>query len=440
MTKLCLISLGCSKNLVDAETMLGILKSEGYKIISKPETADVLIVNTCGFIDSAKEESINTILEMANYKKGACRLLIVTGCLAQRYSDDILKEMPEVDAIVGVGDYALIAEIIKKAEDGERISCCSGMGKAIPENLPRLVSTPTYTAYLKIAEGCDNRCTYCSIPSIRGSYKSREMEAILKEAKELVIGGAKELIVIAQDTTRYGLDLYGKKRLAQLLREICKIDDLVWVRVHYLYPEAVDDELIKVFKEEKKIVKYMDLPIQHANDEILRRMGRHTSKAQITGLMKKLREAIPEIAIRTSLIAGFPGETKEQFNELLEFVKEMKFDRLGAFPYSQEEGTPAALLPHQIDEDVKQDRYEKLMEAQKEVSKELAEKSIGESITVLVEGFEDYLYFGRSYRDSVDIDPKVYFGAKKELSEGDFACVKILACEDYDLLGEMQDE
>ena len=391
------VSLGCPKNLVDTEVMLGILGSEGYQIVSDPSEADVIVVNTCGFIESAKEESIQTILEMAEYKKERCKLLIMSGCLAERYHDDILKELPEVDAVIGTGDYS------------------------------------------KIADGCDNCCTYCIIPKLRGKYRSRKMEDILREAAALAQDGVRELIVIAQDTTRYGIDLYGKYRLAELLRELCKIDGVHWIRVHYLYPEVITDELIAAFREETKIVKYMDIPIQHCNDTVLKRMGRHGGKRQLCELLSKLRREIPDLVIRTSLIAGFPGETQEQFDELLQFVKDMKFERLGAFAYSQEEDTPAAKLPQQLPQEVKESRAAQILEVQAQISEQHQHGMLGKRLEVLTEGYDmdNLMYFGRSYADSIDVDATVYFAAEEEVETGSFVTVEILDADAYDLTGKM---
>lgn len=432
-----IVSLGCAKNLVDTEVMLGVLGREGYHIVAEPEEADVIIVNTCAFIDSAKEESIRTILEMAAYKEeGKCRLLIVCGCMAERYHDDIMAELPEVDAVVGTGDYVKIAEVIRQAEAGEKVVLFGHMNDSLPEET-RMLSTPSYMAYLKVADGCDNNCTYCIIPKLRGHYRSRPMEEIIAEAKKLAEGGVRELIVIAQDTSRYGVDLYGKSRLPKLLSELCAIDGIHWVRVLYLYPEAITDELIDVFAKEDKIVKYMDIPIQHANDVVLKRMGRHLTNAQLVALIEKLRERIPGIVLRTSLIAGFPGETEEQFSDLLSFVGFAKFNRLGAFAYSCEEGTPAARLPEQIDEEVKADRAAQVIACQAEISQRLQEAYLGETLEVLVEGYdeESLMYYGRSAGDAPEVDNTVFFAAEDELSAGDFVFVEILQAEPYELIG-----
>lgn len=436
--KIGFISLGCSKNLVDSENMIGILTEKGYEITENIEEAEVIIVNTCAFIDSAKAESIETILDAASYKEtGACKTLICAGCLSERYKDEILSELPELDAIVGVQDYDRIAEAIEEAEKGGNKMFFGG--NASDKTLPRIITTPKHTAYLKIAEGCDNFCSYCAIPFIRGRYKSRPMEEIVAEAETLASSGVKELIVIAQDTSRYGVDLYKEKKLPELLGRLCRIDAVKWVRVHYCYPEEINDEIIEVFKTEEKIVKYMDIPIQHADDEILKKMNRKTTGEELRTLINKLRKEIPGIAIRTSLIAGFPGETEEQFETLCNFVKEMKFERLGAFAYSAEEGTRAAKMENQIDDDIKEERAGILMDIQNKVAEENGKAFIGKTLTVLTEGFdeESCLYFGRSYMDSLDVDAFVYFGAEEEINAGEFVNVRIMDYVDYDLTGEM---
>ena len=430
-------SLGCSKNLIDSEQMLGLLEQSGYEIVENEEDADILIVNTCTFIESAKMESIECILELAQYKKtGHCKYLIVTGCLAQRYKEQILSELPEVDAVIGTNEYDKIADVIRSLDEEQekRLFCAE---TPLLCETSRLRSTPGYTAYLKIAEGCDNHCTYCVIPSIRGRYRSRRMEDIISEAKELVADGVKELVVIAQDTTRYGKDLYGEYRLAELLRELCHIDNIEWVRVHYCYPEIVTDKLIDVFAEESKLCNYFDIPIQHCSDGILKRMGRRTNKKQITELIARIRHRLPDAVIRTSLIVGFPGETEEEFEELRQFVEETKFDRLGVFAYSREEDTPAYDMDNQIDEEEKERRRELLMMVQSEISQQLNEDKIGKIVRVLVEGKDEIIksYYGRTYADSIEIDGKVFFKSDKPLKEGDFASVKIEQVLEYDLFG-----
>lgn len=434
MNSIGIISLGCSKNLTDSEVMLGVL-SENYRIEPDISEADIIIVNTCCFIDDAKQESINAVLDAAEYKKNKCKKLVVAGCLAQRYKSEIIKEIPEVDVIIGTADYHRIGEILaldKKEVFGDinqspDYSC-----------IPRINSMPFYTAYLKIADGCDNRCTYCVIPSIRGRFRSRSIEELVDEAVKLSECGVRELIIIAQNTTDYGIDIYGKRSLAKLLTELSKIEKIDWVRLHYAYPEGIDDELLSVIAENKKICKYLDIPIQHANDTVLKRMGRRCTKTEMTVLFDKIRKNIPGVTLRTSVIAGFPGETEEQFSELCEFIKDVRFDRLGAFAYSREDGTAAAKMNEQLDEDEKQIRAERLMEIQREISLENNKRKIGKTFHVLTEGFDDeqMLYFGRSEADSTEIDGNVYFGSEREISEGEFTDVKILDCSEYDLFGK----
>ncbi len=438
MKKVSLVSLGCSKNLVDAEEMLGLLEDNGFEIAENEEEADVMIVNTCAFIDSAKQESIDCILELASYKeKNPDRLLVVTGCMSQRYKEELKKEIPEVDIVIGTNEYGKIAEILQNYNSG--IYCSD---EYMDVRLRRVVTTPPYMAYLKIAEGCDNHCTYCVIPSIRGKYRSRSMEDIIDEAKELVTDGAKELVVIAQDTTRYGIDRYGEYKLPELLKNLCRIDGVHWIRVHYCYPELITDELIEVFANEEKICNYLDIPIQHCNDEILKLMGRRTNKEEICNLIKKLRERIPGVVLRTSLIAGFPGETEEQFEELRDFVTEAEFDRLGVFAYSQEEGTAAAKLKGQLDEDEKLARQEMLMVDQAAVSEELNQKKIGKAFEVLTEGYDAIvkMYYGRTYGDSEEIDGKVFFTSKEKINAGEFVTVQITDYTEYDLYGEREEK
>ncbi len=433
-----IVSLGCAKNLVDTEAMLGILGHEGFQIVSEPQEADIIIVNTCAFIDSAKEESIQTILEMAAYKEERCRLVIVCGCMAERYHDEILTELPEVDAVVGTGDYHKIAEVIRRAFAGERVVLFGHMNDALPEET-RMLSTPGYMAYLKIADGCDNHCTYCIIPKLRGQYRSRPMESILEEAEKLVSSGVRELVVIAQDTSRYGIDLYGAYRLPELLRQLCALSDVRWVRVLYLYPEVITDELIHVFQTESKLVPYMDIPIQHSDSAVLKRMGRHLTHEQLTALLTKLREQLPSLVLRTTVIAGFPGETEEQFRALLDFVKAMRFDRLGAFAYSQEEGTPAAQLPDQLPDAVKTARAEQLLAAQAVIANELQQAKIGTMTEALVEGYdeESLMYFGRTPGDAPEVDNTIYMASEWELFPGDFVTVEILNADTYELVGRV---
>lgn len=430
------VSLGCNKNLCDTENMMGLLAESGFEITPNPDEAEVVVVNTCGFIESAKQESIDTILEMARYKEAACRLLVVCGCLAQRYAQEIKTELPEVDVILGTTAIEDIVKAVNEGLSGKKASLIYDINKLIREDLPRIRTTAQYTAYLKIAEGCDNRCTYCAIPYIRGKYRSRSEESILTEAQALALDGVKELIVVAQDTTRYGIDLYGEKRLSALLRKLCAVSGIEWVRVHYCYPEEIDDELINVIKTEDKIVKYLDIPVQHGSDSVLRRMGRRTSRAKIEALIKTLRAEIPDITLRTSIITGFPGETQEEFTELCEFLEEVRFDRVGVFAYSCEEGTPAARMDGQLDEETKENRRDIVMELSQKISLMRNKSQIGKTLTVITEGFEDNLYYGRSGGESIEIDPKIYFGACRELMAGDYVQVTIKDCDVYDLYGE----
>lgn len=430
-----MVSLGCAKNQTDAETMLGILKKDGNMIVDNPEAADVIIVNTCGFIEQAKQESIDNILEMAEFKKGRCKLLIATGCLAERYHDEMLKELPELDAVVGTGDYVKIAEVIKAAFSGDKPVLYGHSDYTPPEGLPRILSTPSYTAYVKIADGCDNNCTYCAIPMIRGKFRSRKIEDIVKEAEELADQGVKEIILIAQDTTRYGKDIYGRYSLDKLLAELCKIEKLSWIRVHYFYTEAVTEELVKVMAENDKICNYIDMPIQHINNRVLKRMARRTNRDEIIEKIAMIRKYMPESTIRTSIIVGFPGETDEEFEELYDFIKEIRFDRMGVFTYSQEEDTPAADFEDQIDENIKEERRERLMELQQRISLEENQKKIGNILEVIIEGYdeENYMYFGRSRGDSIGIDSRVYVAAEDELNPGDIVKVEVIDASEYDL-------
>ena len=434
------ISLGCDKNLVDSEVMLGLLDSRGYQIVDDETIADVIVVNTCCFIHDAKEESIQTILEMAEYKKtGRLKALVVTGCLAQRYQQEIIDEIPEVDAVLGTASYDKIAEAIDEALDGHTEMYLEDIDRLPQVSSKRLVTTGGHYAYLKIAEGCDKHCTYCIIPKVRGNYRSVPMEQLLKEAKELAEGGVKELILVAQETTVYGQDIYGEKSLHRLLRELCKIDGIQWIRLLYCYPEEIDANLIRVMKEEPKICHYLDLPIQHASDAILKKMGRRTSKAQLVDTIRTLREEIPDITLRTTLITGFPGETEEQHQELVAFVDEMEFDRLGVFTYSPEENTPAAEMPDQIPEEVKEDRQAELMELQQEIAFDLAEDMIDREVLVMIEGkvADENAYVGRTYRDAPHVDGLILINTDEELMSGDFAKVKVTGAMEYDLIGEL---
>ncbi len=438
LKKVSLASLGCSKNLVDAEHMLGILAEHGFEIVENEEDADVIIVNTCTFIDSAKNESIECILELSQYKNGGnCKALIVTGCMAQRYKEQILSEMPEVDAVVGTNEYDKIADVIKELDNDKTDLLWCGAGCPDEQNLPRIRTTPSYTAYLKIAEGCDNHCTYCVIPSIRGRYKSRRLEDIVSEAERLAGDGVRELVVIAQDTTAYGKDIYGEYRLPELLKKLCAINGVDWIRVHYCYPELVSDELIEVFKTEPKLCSYFDIPIQHSSDKILKKMGRHTNKAQIVGLIEKIRREIPDAVIRTSLIVGFPGETEEDFEDLCDFVRKIRFERLGVFAYSREEDTPAYSFDNQIDEEEKERRRDLIMMIQSEIAEEQNTEKIGSVVRVLVEDRDEIIksYYGRTYADSEEIDGKVFFKSDRKLNPGEFVNVKVEQAMEYDLFG-----
>ena len=434
------ISLGCDKNLVDSEVMLGLLAKEGYQMVDDEQEADVIVINTCCFIHDAKEESIQTILEMAQYKEeGRLKALIVTGCLAQRYQQEILDEIPEVDAVLGTTAYTEIARAIEEALEGKGKVTTEDLN-ALPLTAPhRIVTTGGHYAYLKIAEGCGKHCTYCIIPKLRGDYRSVPMERLIAEAKDLAEQGVRELILVAQETTLYGKDLYGEKSLYRLLKELCRIDGIRWIRILYCYPEEIDDPLIQVIKEEKKICHYLDLPIQHASDEVLRRMGRRTSKEQLKAVIGKLREEIPDICLRTTLITGFPGETKEQHEELMEFVDEMEFDRLGVFTYSPEEDTPAAEMPDQIPEEIKEERQAELMELQQDIAFDAAENMIGKEVLVMIEGkvADENAYVGRTYKDAPGVDGLIFINTEEELMSGDFAKVKVTGALEYDLIGEL---
>lgn len=436
--KVLFISLGCDKNLVDTEVMLGLLDSKGYQMTDDEAEADVIVINTCCFIHDAKEESIQNILEMAEYKKnGKVKALIVTGCLAQRYREEILQEIPEVDIVLGVTAYDKILEAVDEALKGKSEVILKDKDMLPLVDTKRLVTTGGHFAYLKIAEGCDKCCTYCIIPKIRGNFRSVPLERLLKEAEELAKQGVKELILVAQETTLYGTDLYGKKTLPLLLKELCKIAGLRWIRLLYCYPEEITEELIQVMKEEKKICHYLDLPIQHASDAVLKRMGRRTTKAEIKEMIAKLRKEIPDICLRTTLITGFPGETKKQHEELLEFIDEMEFDRLGVFTYSAEEDTPAAGMPDQIPEEVKEERQAELMELQQEIAFDNAEAMVGKEVLVMVEGkvADENAYVGRTYRDAPNVDGLIFINTEEVLVSGDFAKVKVTGAIDYDLIG-----
>ena len=434
------ISLGCDKNLVDSEVMLGLLDKKGYQIVDSEEDADIIVVNTCCFIHDAKEESIQTILEMAEYKKeGKLKALIVTGCLAQRYQQEIIDEIPEVDAVLGTTSYDHIVEAVEEALAGNGHVVLEDVDALPDVKEKRLVTTGGHYAYMKIAEGCDKHCTYCIIPKLRGNYRSVPMEKLLAEAKDLADQGVKELILVAQETTVYGKDLYGEKSLHKLLRELCKISKIQWIRILYCYPEEIYDELIQAIKEENKVCHYLDLPIQHASDAVLKRMGRRTSKAQLVEIIEKLRKEIPDISLRTTLITGFPGETQEQHEELKDFVDEMEFDRLGVFTYSPEEDTPAATMTEQIPEEVKEDRQAELMELQQEIAFDLAEDMVGREVLVMIEGkvADENAYVGRTYKDAPNVDGLIFINTDEELMSGDFARVRVTGALEYDLIGEL---
>ncbi len=439
MYKISMVSLGCPKNQVDAEMMLRSLKDAGFEIGAEEAEADAIIINTCGFIEDAKKEAIENILEAAQYKKtGRCRALIVTGCLAERYRDDVTAEIPEVDVCVGIGCNGNIAEITESAIKGGRENYY-GQKDALDLNRGRILGGYPFSTYLKIADGCDNRCTYCAIPMIRGRLRSRRIEDCVAEAERLAAEGVKELTVVAQDTTAYGEDLYGKPMLTELLKELCKIDGLHWIRTLYTYPDRITDELLDTVAEEPKLVKYFDIPIQHVNGEILKRMNRRGNYESISRLLDKIRERIPDVTLRTTLITGFPGETEEQFEELARFVKEKRFDRLGCFAYSAEEDTAAAQFAGQIDEQTKQDRTDNIMELQMTVAGQKNAEKAGTVTEVLIEGWDDYIkcYFGRTPADAPEVDGKIFFMSHRPLKIGDFVRVRVNDCIDYDLLGEL---
>lgn len=438
--KILFISLGCDKNLVDTEVMLGMLASRGYEMTNDEQEADIIVINTCCFIHDAKEESIQNILEMAEYKKnGSAKALIVTGCMAERYRQEILDEIPEVDEVLGTTAYDRILDAVDAALAGQHEVMTADLDALPLPETKRLVTTGGHFAYLKIAEGCDKHCTYCIIPKIRGNFRSVPMERLLKEAQDLAEQGVKELILVAQETTLYGKDLYGEKSLPKLLRELCKISGIRWIRILYCYPEEITDELIQVMKEEPKICHYLDLPTQHANDTILKRMGRRTSKQELIDIVQKLRKEIPDICLRTTLITGFPGETQEQHEEVMEFIDTLEFDRLGAFTYSPEEDTPAATFEDQIDEEVKEDRQADIMELQQEIAFDKAEDMIGREVLVMIEGkvADENAYVGRTYRDAPNVDGLIFINTDVELISGDFAKVKVTGALDYDLIGEL---
>ena len=441
--KIFFVSLGCDKNLSDSEEMLGLLTKNGHEIVDEEEQAEAIIINTCCFINDAKEESVETILEMAEYRKsGKCRILIVTGCMAQRYKQEILDELPEVDAVLGTTSYEDILKAIEEADAGRRFQEFKDINYLPNTETHRVLTTGGHYGYLKIAEGCDKHCTYCIIPSLRGRYRSVPMERLLAQAEDMAHQGVKELILVAQETTVYGKDLYGEKSLPRLLRELCKIKGIRWIRVLYCYPEEIDEELIRVIKEEKKICHYLDLPIQHASDRILKRMGRRTTQAELREIVTKLRREIPDMILRTTLITGFPGETEEDHQELMEFVDEMEFDRLGVFTYSPEEDTPAAAMPDQIPEEVKEERRDELMELQQEISLDRGNTRIGQEMTVMIEGkvSGESAYIARTYGDAPKVDGYIFIQTGELLMTGDFARVRVTGALEYDLIGELADE
>ena len=441
--KILFISLGCDKNLADSEEMLGLLTGSGHEIVDSEEEAEAIVVNTCCFIHDAKEESINTILEMAEYKKsGICQVLIVTGCMAQRYKEEIVQEIPEVDAVLGTTSYDDIVRALNEASAGKHFEEFKDINSLPEDSGRRVITTGGHFGYLKIAEGCDKHCTYCIIPSLRGNFRSVPEERLLAQAEYMASQGVKELILVAQETTVYGTDLYGKKTLHLLLRKLCQIKGIRWIRILYCYPEEIYDELIQVMKEEKKICHYLDLPIQHCSDRILKRMGRRTSKAQLVEIITKLRKEIPDIVLRTSLITGFPGETEEDHQELMEFVDEMEFDRLGVFTYSPEEDTPAATMKDQIPEELKEERRDEIMELQQEISLDKGNQRIGQEMLVMIEGkvSGESAYIGRTYMDAPKVDGYMFVQTGELMVTGDFAKVRVTGALEYDLIGELTDE
>ena len=442
--KLLCISLGCDKNLVDSEKMLGMLYEDGFSFTDDEAEADVILVNTCCFIGDAKEESVNTLLEMAEYRKsGPCRALIVTGCMAQRYKDEITREIPEVDAVVGTTAFDEIVKVIRGVLSGqEHIQQFEELSALPGTEGRRLVTTGGCYAFLKIAEGCDKRCTYCIIPYLRGPYRSVPMEKLVREAEELAEKGIKELILVAQETTLYGVDLYGRKCLPELLKNLCRIPGIQWIRIQYCYPEEITDELIQTIREEEKICHYLDIPIQHASDRILKRMNRRTNQAELREMIGKLRREIPDIALRTTLISGFPGETQEDHEELCRFVDEMEFERLGVFAYSLEEDTPAASFPDQVPQEVKEGRRDEIMELQQEIAFEACEAMVGRELEVLIEGkvADENAYVGRTYMDAPGVDGMIFVNTGLELMTGDFVRVRVTGALEYDLIGEVCDE
>jgi len=449
--KILMISLGCDKNLVDTENMLGLLSQDGHTFTDDEQEAEVVIVNTCCFIGDAKEESINTILEMAQLKEeGKCRILLVAGCLAQRYRKEILKEIPEVDGILGTASYDRIREVLAQADkrqkelstSQEKPVCMEVLNRLPESGTERILTTGGHYAFLKIAEGCDKHCTYCIIPSLRGSYRSVPMERLVTEARRLAEKGVRELILVAQETTQYGLDLYGKKALPELLHQLAEISGIFWIRIQYCYPEEITDELIETIKKEEKVCHYLDIPIQHASDNILRRMGRQTDQVGIRRIVEKLRREIPDIALRTTMISGFPGETKEDHEELLTFVNELEFERLGVFAYSAEEDTPAAGFADQVPEEIKELRREQIMELQQEIAFEKSEAMVGRILEVMIEGkvADEPAYVARTYMDAPGVDGYLFVNSEELFMSGDFVRVRVTGAAEYDLIGEVYDE
>lgn len=442
--KILCISLGCDKNLVDTEMMLGLLNRDGYTFTDDEQEADIVVINTCCFIGDAKEESINTILEMGRLKQsGCCKALIVTGCLAQRYKQEIIDEIPEVDGILGTTTYDEISTVLGRVLGGEGgVSCFHGLDELPELETERIITTGGYYAFLKIAEGCDKHCTYCIIPSLRGNYRSVPMERLVKEAEQLAGKGVRELILVAQETTLYGVDLYGKKMLPELLRELAKIPGIYWIRIQYCYPEEITDELIEVIKTEEKICNYLDIPIQHASDPILKRMNRRTNQHQLREMIEKLRREIPDIALRTTMIAGFPGETEEDHEEVMAFVDEMEFERLGVFAYSAEEDTPAASFADQVAEEVKEERRDAIMELQQEIAFDKSSAMVGRVLDVMIEGkvADEAAYVGRTYMDAPNVDGYIFINTGETFMSGDFVKVRVTGSAEYDLIGEVYDE
>lgn len=438
--KILFVSLGCDKNLVDSEVMLGLLRDKGHEITNDENEAEVIVVNTCSFIHDAREESVQNILEMAELKKnGCCRLLIVAGCLAEKYRDEILSELPEVDAVIGTTAYDEICEVIERSLLGERVQAFESVDRLPLTRTKRVITTGGYSSYLKIGEGCDKHCTYCIIPKLRGNYRSVPLEYVLEDARMLAEAGVREINIVAQETTTWGKDIYGEKRFHELLRALCQVEGIQWIRLLYCYPEEITDELIEVIRTEPKICHYLDMPIQHSSNRILKRMGRKTSREELVEVIEKLRREIPDIALRTTLITGFPGETEEDHEDLKAFIEDMKFDRLGVFTYSPEEGTPAAAMADQISEDIKEDRKEELMILQQQISAEKTGAMEGKTIEVLVEGriLEEGIYVGRTYRDAPEVDGYIFLNAEEEIISGDFVMARVTGADEYDLTGDV---